>query len=451
MHIIILGAGRISQFVAQSLSLDGHSIVLVDISREKLEEMSQKMDIAIRRGVGTDWKLLNELMEENPELLLALTDDDEINLVACTIVKSLGNVRTIARIKDSNYLRHAGFDVARLFHIDHIVVPELLVANQISKILLNQGLYSESFFYGGVLLRTVIVPKDWKNAGKTLTELRTSERRLIVALIRRKNPKNMNDEIIFPHGQDALYPGDEVTLIGDNRLPKEIESFFGIPPEVPESAFIVGGTLVGVELARELTTTEMSVRLVESDATKSYHLAEELPKVSVLCYPNINWEHLKIERVDQTDVFVAATASEEKNMQIALFAKELGCKKVISVFSDFETTKLAEKLGISHTVSPRIATTDRILALVRAGKVSSVVSLYDQRAEIMEVKVSATSPLVGIPLSVLGPHLPPELLIAVIYNRGRILIASGSHILSPQDEVLIVCHPKYRTYLEQIF
>ncbi|MDB6081159.1 MAG: trkA, partial [Chlamydiia bacterium] len=162
MHIIILGAGRIGQFVAHSLSLDGHSVVLVDMNREKLEEASLKMDVAIKRGIGTDWKLLDELMEEAPELLLALTEDDEVNLVACTIAKSLGKIRTIARVKDSRYLRHDHYDVGHLFHVDHLVVPELLVAEQISKISMNQGLYSESFFHGGILLRTATIPTGWE-------------------------------------------------------------------------------------------------------------------------------------------------------------------------------------------------------------------------------------------------------------------------------------------------
>jgi len=450
MHVVVLGAGRIGQYVAQSLSLDGHSVVLVDMRKEKLEEASQKMDVAIRRGLGTDWKLLAELMEEGPELVLALTEDDEVNFISCSIAKSLGNVRTIARIRDSRYLSCERFDVRRLFHVDHLVVPELLVTDQISKIALNKGLYSESFFHGGVLLRTIIVPDRWHGAGKTFAELRTSERRLIAAVIRRKSLSG-EETIIFPHGQDALLPGDEVTLIGDSGFLHEIQNLFGQDLGVPKTAFIVGGQLVGSELARELHKKDIGVQLVESSAERCYKLAEELPQVSVLHSQNVDWEFLKAERVSDVDVFVACTISDEKNLQLALFAKELGCQKVICVLSDSATGHLAEKLGLLHVVSPRVATTDRILTLSRAEKVASVVSLYDQKAEITEVKVSLDSPIVGIPLSVLGPRLPPELLIAVIYNRGRLFIAGGTHILSPQDEVIVVCHPKHRKYLEQIF
>ena len=449
MHVVILGAGRVGQHVAQSLSLDGHSVVLVDASRERLEEASMKMDVAVRKGIGTEWQLVEELMEESPELFLALTDSDEVNFVACSIAKSIGNPRTIARIRESRYLSHERFDAQRLFHVDHIVVPELLVTNQVIKIALNRGLYSESFFHGGILLRSILVSENWPLSGKTLAELRTSEHRLIVAVIRRR--EKGQDKIIFPHGGDSILAGDEVTLIGDGQLPKEIERVFQVKEPLPRSALIIGGSHVGSELARALSKKEIHVRLVEPSAERCYQLAEELPQVTILHQADPDYDLLRQEKVEQADLFVVCTQSEEKNLHLALLAKELACPKVITILSDAPTAQLAEKQGITHVVSQRVATSDRILALARAEKVTSIISLYDQRAEIMEVKVSSDSPIVGIPLSVLGPRLPPELLIAVIHNRGRLFIAGGTHIVSPQDEVIVVSNPRHRTYLEEIF
>jgi trk system potassium uptake protein TrkA len=259
MHVVILGAGRIGQYVAQSLSLDGHSVVLVDMSNKKLQEASQTMDVSVRKGAGTDWKLLEELMKENPELLLALTEEDEVNFVACSIAKSLGNPRTIARAKDFRYAGNSRFDAGRLFHVDHIVLPELLVAEQIVKIGLNQGLYSETFFHGSVFLRTLAVPKGWKHARKTLTELKCSEKRMMIGLIRRKKPgferaltkETGHDEIIFPHGRDAVYEQDEITIIGDAAFSEDINHFLDVKEVPPSSATIIGGTLVGMHVARE--------------------------------------------------------------------------------------------------------------------------------------------------------------------------------------------------------
>jgi trk system potassium uptake protein len=455
MHVIVLGAGRVGQYVAQSLTLDGHSVVLVDMSKERLEEASLKSGISTKRGVGTDWRLLESLMEEGPSLLLALTNNDEINLVACAIAKSLGkNLRTVARIRDFRYLGLGHFDTGRIFHVDHLVIPELLVAEQIVKITLNKGLYSESFFHGGVLLRTVQVPLDWKHAGKTLAELKTSDRQMIIAIIRRKIrafQKEDVDEIIFPHGDDVILGGDEVTVIGNTSLMQEMQHFLGTQDVLPRSAIIFGGTLVGSHLARSLQKRGIAVTLIEASTERCYKLAEELPGISIIQQQGSEWDSLKAAQVESADVFIAVSDSENKNMQVSLFAKELGCNKVIAELSTEETCRLAEKLSISHVVSPRIATTDRILSLAKAEKVTSIISLYDQRAEIIEAKVSVNSPVIGIPLSVLGTQLPKELLIAVIHNRGRIFVAGGSHILAPHDEVIVVCSPNNRHFLEKIF
>ncbi len=468
MRIIVLGAGRIGQYVAQGLLRDDHNVTLVDSRRESLDEASQKMDVAIKVGRATDVALLGELMHEHPELLLALTDNDEANIVACSIARALGsfqskvnskahsNFRTIARIQSPHYLSRDNFDLGRLFHIDHIVIPDLLVANQLATCALNYGLYSENFFHGAAHLRTIILPVHWKHSGKTLAEIRTLEKRLMVALIRRKTDSSASsplpkDLIIFPHGQDALFSGDEVTFIGNRNLDGEIDKLLGNSSPEPRSALIMGGELTAIHLAKELESRNVKVRLGDSSKERCYELARELPNCSILYTQGSDWDFLKAEKVGQVDVFVACTPIEEKNMQLSLFAKEQGCSKVISVFSDQATRRLAEKLGIYHAISPRIAATDRILTLAKREKLTSMLSLYDQRAEIIEVKVSQNSPLVGIPLSLLGPRLPPEILIAAIYSKGKLFIAGGNHILSPKDEALVICHPLHRKFLEEYF
>ncbi len=449
MHIIVLGAGRIGQYVAQSLSLDGHSVVLVDPNIEKLGEVAQKIDVATKKGFATDWKLIATLMEEGPQLLLALSDNDEVNLVACQIAKSFGNVRTICRIKDSRYLGHEHLDIARLFHIDHLIFPEQLVAEQIIKIAFSQSFYHESFFHGGAILRTIQIPRGWVHNGKTLATLHTIDKRLIIALIKRKTETGY--KLIFPHGKDSLYFDDEVTVIAEADLLAEIHRFFEVEEFLCESMAIIGGTSVGEHLARSAKKKEMRVKLSEASADRCYALAEELPDVAILHMQGSSFEFLQSENIASSDVFVAATPHEDKNLMFSLFAKELGSKRIISVLSDEHVIKIAEDHGISHVVSPHIITTDKILALARAEKLTSLVSLYDQQVEIMQIRVSLDSPVVGIPLSVLGPRLPQELLIAVLSSRGRIHIVGGSHILSPHDEVVVVCHPKHRQFLESIF
>lgn len=455
MRTVIFGASTISQYVAESLTQDGHTVTLVDERPELLKEASQKIDISTKVGIATDAKLLGELFEDAPELLLALTDNDEVNLITCSIAKSLGktlgHVKTVARIQDIRFLANEQVDIRGLFHVDHIVAPDIAVAHRLFTIATNSGLYSESFFQGKALLKTVTIPIHWKNSEKPLTELFFPTRQLNVALIRRKSSNHPEGEIIFPHGQDFLHPFDEVTFIGNSHLSQEIESLIGKAHELPSLVIIVGATLAAIHLAKELQKKHIQVRLIDSSKDTCHLLANELPKVSIVYQPTFDFDFFKTEKIERADVFVACTAFEEKNMQLSLFAKELGCKKVVSVFSDPSSSRIAEKIGITHVVSPRLSVTDHILALARAERISSMVSLYNQQAEIFAVKISTHSPLIGAPLSSLAARLPKELLIAVVLSKGKLYIPKGDLALSAGDEAIIVGNPQHRKLMEKIF
>lgn len=448
MKTVILGAGTFGQFVAESLSQDGHNVTLVDTNKERLEEASQKMDVTTRLGMASDWKLLHELMLESPELVLALTDNDEVNLVACRIAKSFGSTKCVARIQEMHHLGSFPIDIKRLFHVDDIVVPDLLVANKLIKITANECFSNESFFHDKAFMRTIKIPQEWKHHGKTLKELCSTTRRFIVALIKRASP---HEALIFPHGQDQLLSGDELTVIGDHHLQDDIDALLGEGHDLPTSVVVVGGTLTGVLIAKALSEKGVHVRLVDTSKEHCYSLAKELPKIPLLYHPSADWDFFKSEKIDKVDACIACTGSEEKNMQLSLIAKDLGCPKVLSVFSDKASRHLAEKLGISHVVSPYITTCDHILTLTRQNSLSIIVSLYDQKAEIVGVKVSERSHVIGVPLAELGPHLPKEMLIGLVLSNGKIFAATGQHALSLGDELLIMCHPKHRKYIEELF
>jgi trk system potassium uptake protein TrkA len=160
---------------------------------------------------------------------------------------------------------------------------------------------------------------------------------------------------------------------------------------------------------------------------------------------------LQTEKVERTDLVVACTNSDEINIMVALLAKEAHCEQVLISLTDTRYTPLVERLGISHTVSPRVSATNRILSLVREETVTSMVSIYEHQAEIVEIQVSAESKLVGIPIAELGPQLPRDFLIAVIQNRGRVMIANGNRILSPGDTAIVVTDPKHINELEKVF
>lgn len=445
MTIVIVGAGDVGRYIASILSKEQHNIILVDKDPKILEAASVNMDIAIRQGSGTDWQLLDDLMELSPNLLIALTNDDEDNLVCCCIAKHLGYPRTVARVRDSRYLNRTRLDFARIFDVDYFIGPELLVAHDILKYILSPGsLAVENFSNGSVQMRTFAVPEKWKKFDQPLTELNLPPG-VIVGLIYRAK------KVIFPHGSDYVLPGDEITVIGETEVIVEIHQFFGIPPKTVNTAVIVGGSLTAVNLAKLLESRQIDVRIIEKDYDLCVKLSEQLPKSTIINHDAADYNFLHAEKIGRADVFAACTESDEVNLMVGMIAKQAGCRDVIVTLSNTSYTPFVSSLGLNYAVSPRISAANHILSQILSGKVTSLVSLYDNQAEILEVNVSPESKIVGIPLSELGPFLPKDFLIAMIQNRGRIMIADGNKIISPGDTVIVITSPRHLSELEKNF
>jgi trk system potassium uptake protein TrkA len=453
MNIVIVGAGEVGRYIASILSKDKHNIILIDKDGHKLEQASWNIDVAVRQGSGTDWQLLDDLLELSPQLLIALTQDDETNLVACSIAKHLGYPRTIARVRDNRYLNRTRLDFARLFDVDYFIGPELLVANDILKFMLSPGsLAIETFAHGAVQLRTIAISSKWRKGDRPIKKLNLPEG-IIIGLIRREKKEGDGDEyeVIFPHGSDHILPGDEVTLIGETEAISKGYSFFGILQKNIESVVIVGGSLTALNLAKLLEHHKIDVRIIEKNFDKCSFLADRLPHCTILHHDATDLDFLRAEKIGRADVLAACTRSDDLNVLAALLGKEIGCENVVATLTNTSYAPLLAKLGVNYTPSPRLSAANHILSQILSGTVTSLISLYDNRAEIMEVSVSVDSKIVGIPLSELGPLLPKDFLIAMIQNRGRIMIANGDRIISPGDTVIVLTNPKHIPEIEKLF
>lgn len=445
MNIVIVGAGETGRHIATLLSADQHNVVLIDTDAKRLEEVSWQMDVATKEGSGTDWQLLDHLLELSPDLFIAVTSEDQTNFVACSLAKQLGYPRTIARVRDNRYLNRTRLDFARIFNIDYFIGPELLVAHEIYKYIVSPGsLRVESFAHGAVQLRTLKIPTNWRKADQTLMELKLPSG-IMIALIYREG------EVIFPHGNDRIFPGDEVTLIGETQTLSSVHQFFGLEYKDVSSVMIIGGSRSAINLSKILGGRNIDVRLIEKDYQKCCSLSEALPNATVINHDGTDLEFLQSEKVERTGAFVVSTHSDELNVMTGLLGKEGGAENVVIQLSNPGYLPIAQRVGIAHTPSPRTIAANRVLALALSQTLTSIVSLYQRQAEIMEIQVSMTSPIAGIPISELGPLLPKDFLIAVIQNRGRVIIADGSRIISPGDTVIVVSDPKHLHELENIF
>lgn len=448
MNLVIIGAGDIGLHIAKIFSQFEYGVVLVDTDPHKLEMAARDLDITTRLGSGTDWELLEELLEFSPDLLIAVTNNDETNLVACTCAKNLGYHQTIARVRNPQYLMQSRLHFERLFCVDYLISPEKLTADALANmIVIPDALATGSFAHGAVSMQTMKIPSSWQHKHTPLkrrNDLGLPDQTM-VALIRREG------HLIFPHGDDSLYPEDEVTFIGESQAIGKIASLLKIPLVAPRSVVIVGGSLVGIHLAKALQEASITTVILEKDPLKCQKLAQMLPNANVIHHDGTDYKFLQTEKICPSDVFVACTRLDEVNFLAASVARDLGSSHVMISLSNTHYLPLLARLGISQAASPQLHSTNRIFSIVREKQVASMISMYDTKAEVMEVKVSMNSKITGIPIKYLGPELPKDFLIAVIQSRGRVFIADGSRILSPGDTVIVISSPHHMKEIKKLF
>ena len=264
MNIVILGAGSVGSYLATVLSEEEHNVIIIDRDPRALERMARSADVATRLGSGTDWRLLEDLLELSPDLFIAMSSDDTTNLVACTIAKNLGYPKTVARLRQSSFLDHFQTfrHFNRLFAVDHILGTEMIVAHDLFNAILNPGnIAIENFAHGTVQMRTMIIPENFEYAGKPLASVHISDH-LLVGLIRRKAAAQ--ESIIFPRGQDHLLPGDEATFIGEAHTMHQLPSLFGIAAKKIHSVVLVGGGGIAHHLCRLLLEQNIAVKVLRT-------------------------------------------------------------------------------------------------------------------------------------------------------------------------------------------
>jgi trk system potassium uptake protein TrkA len=447
MHIVILGAGKTGSYVAATLSQKGHNVILIDKDAKPLEKAARENDIATLHATVPDWRLFQDLLENRPHLFFAATGDDETNLVACSVAKNLGFPRTIARVSSREYLNHSRLDFNRLFFADYFIGAEILSAQDLFHLLVHAKDSAVAHFaHGAIQMRTLSIPERWDRGGCCIKDLKLPED-LIVGLIRRK--MRDGEAVVFPHGEDHILPGDEATFVGEARAITKLHELFSSNVMRVRSVILVGGTAVAEHLAFELVGQKIDVRIIEKDEKRCDELAERLEGATLINRDGSDAELLLSERIQDADAIVSCTNDDGTNFLIAALAKELGCKKAVALIGDASYVPVLEKSQVIPLLSVQVKVANRILSILHEETILSVASLCQDQAKIVELKVSASSPLIGIPLSDL--KLPKDLLIAVIESRGRVMIGRGNRIVSPDDTVIVICHPEQIAELPSYF
>lgn len=451
MKIIILGAGQVGTTLAETLVNEDNDIVLVDSDAQSLENLQDKHDLQVIIGLPSSPKVLREAGAADADLLVAVTNSDEINMLACQIAYTLFNTPTkIARIGQPEYLKEKD----KLFHndalpIDHLISPANLVVEDIVRLVEYAGaLQVAHFAHQQISLAVVKAYYGGPLVGYAISALRDHMPHIdcrIVSILRQ-------EKVIRPQGSTIIEAGDEVTFICATIHIKAIMSELQRLEKPYKKIMIAGGGNIGTGVAKRLEES-CSVKMVERNADRAELLAEKLQKTLVFHGNPSDQSLLFEEHIENVDMFIALTSDDEANIMSALLAKRLGAKKAMVLIQRMAYINLVQGGTIDIAVSPQQATISALLSQVRKGDIANVLSLRHGLAETLEIIVHGdedTSSVIGRKVSEL--KLPTGAIIGAILRHYDVIIAKKDVIIESGDHVIIyLSDKKYVPDIEKLF
>ncbi len=431
MKIIIIGAGKVGYNLALNLSKEKHDVIIIDNDQNVIDKADENLDVFCIKGNGVSTGALQDADVYNTDLLIAVTNSDEVNMVCCLTGKKLGAKKTIARIRDPEYAQELTL-LKEEIELDMVINPELAAAEEIARNLAYPASVNvESFAKDRVKMAEMIVDKDMPIVDTKLKDLsgKIPDTILIGAVLR-------SGEVIVPHGDFEIKANDIVYILGQSI---DIASFFKDWKHHTKkigNVMIVGAGRISFYLAKLLHGLGAKIKVIELDMEKCTEFAELLPNVLIINGDGTDEEFLLSENLGEMDVFISLTGMDEENLISALMAKQNGAKRVVSKINRINYMTVINKLGIDNVICPKLITTNQILKYVRGSTVETLYKIVEGQAEILEFIVNESSKIIGIPLKKL--KLPKDILIATIVRKNEVIIPKGNDVIKKKDRVIII-------------
>lgn len=450
MKIIILGAGQVGSSLASNLASEANDITVVDANSDSLRELKDRLDIRTVVGHGSHPDVLERAGAEDAEMLIAVTNSDETNMVACQVAYTLFHTPTkIARVRESEYLVHPDLFSPETMPVDVLISPEALVTRYIERLIEHPGalqvldfaegkvqLVGVRAYYGGPLIGHEL---------RTLAEHIPKNETRVAAIFRK-------DRAIIPKGDTVIEPDDEVFFIAAKKNIRPIMSELRRLDNPYKRIIIAGGGNIGKRLAEALGP-HYRVKILEQSQERAEHLAENLSDSIVLMGDAADEEMLLDENIENTDVFCALTNDDEANILSAMLAKRLGARKVMSLINRPSYVELVESGVIDIAISPQQVTIGTLLTHIRRGDIVAVHSLRRGAAEAIEAIAHGdekSSKVVGRKIEDI--KLPPGSTIGAIVRGDEVIIAHHDTKIQAEDHVILfLVDKKHIIDVERLF
>lgn len=430
MKVMIVGAGKLGYKLAESMVQEDMDVTVIDNNPLVIDRVNEHLNVLTVLANGIEISILEELNIESYDLLVASTDSDETNTLICSLSKQLGCMKTIARIRNPEYMEQLDFIKSKL-GIDYIVNPDLATAKAIEKYLLKSySFYSGEFAKGKVQMIDFNIENMNNFVGKKLMELEGFEDLLITAISR-------SGVIIIPDGSTILEANDVIHVIGKSQDIIDLNNRFSkdIYEKNIKKVMIFGGSNIGFYLAKSLAKSGISVTLVEKRRERCEELSENLNNVLIIHGDGTDINLLEEEKLSSMDAFVGVTGYDEENLLMGLMAKQSGVSKVISKISKKNYSQVIDRLEIDVALNPIYITASEILKLIRGGKIISVSLLIGGNGEVTEIMIGKDLPIIGKTLREL--NLPKGIIIGAIVRGERVYIPKGDTYILENDRIVV--------------
>ncbi|MDD5758630.1 MAG: Trk system potassium transporter TrkA [Desulfobulbaceae bacterium] len=430
---MIVGAGQVGYHLSEKLSAEGQDVVLVDSDKAKLRRIEKDLNILTVHGSGASFRILEDAGIGQTDLFIAVTDSDEVNLIACILSQQYGVKTRIARVRDEDFFAEGSPLSESALGINMLISPDLAMVDEVMKMSIHSEAFEVAEFAGGqVVILGYAVHSGNPCIGKTLQMLNRFQG-VIVAIIR----ENMT---IIPRGSDSIEAGDKIYIATRKKGISSVERLFNFSSRVPRKVFIIGGGRIGSQVAKRMENEGIEVRLVEKNADHCENLTEQFQKVVVLNCDGLEAHDLLDEGINQADLVISVTDSDTANILSSLLAKHHGAKKCITRINRPDFIPMLGTLGVDVALSPRLVAANMILRFVRGGgKIVSVASLMGSEAEVIELKVPDRKQFRDVALKDL--RFPPGSILGAIVRikKGEVIIPSGNTIIKMDDNLVIFC------------
>lgn len=436
MKIIVVGFGKVGYVLADQLNNEGHDLTVIDLNENRMQYAISQLDIQAITGNGTSYRTQMEAGIQNSDLLIAVTDHDEINLLSCLIAKKAGNCHTIARVRNPEYSKEINF-IKEELGLSMSINPERAAAMEIVHLIqIPSAMEIDTFARGRVNLIKFRVP-----TGSPILNIKVSDNALLkdclLCVVQR-----YDKSIIIPDGNTVLREGDIVSVIVPLNKIFRFFSSIGIKTRPIKDVLIVGGSTIAYYLAETLIKSRINVKIIEQKQSRCEELSALLPEAMIICGDASNRGVLDEEGIKNTDAFVSLTNLDEENIMLSLYANKISSAKIITKINKIDFEEVISDMPIGSIICPKNITAEGIIRYVRSmqnsseGNMETLYRMMDNRVEALEFIVREDSAVTNTPL--MNLNLKENLLICCINRNGRIITPSGKDVILKGDSVVIV-------------